>query len=334
MATALLPRSPLGRLRAVAVSPDLQWLAISERNRGGVWNLGKGDRVFYVRGFRGAYFGEDGVLYADFPKLDATERNVARLHLARREVAQGTPVEDKESRAHQHGQFLVSFRPVKKGGSFEENVVLEVRDARSGDVLWSRNFPKEAPDEYADPREGTMVLRWAVSTGAAKAAIKENPALKSRLAAMKEKEGDYFIQVLDLRSGKVLGQLLIETGKGSFRIASLVAAGDWVVMEDTANRILVYSLSTGEQKGRVFGDRAAISKTSGLLCVENVRGQVAIYDLATFEKRDQFVFTSPVSVAEFGHDGQRLFVLTANQTAYVFDLSGVIRQVRAGNASR
>lgn len=38
------------------------------------------------------------------------------------------------------------------------------------------------------------------------------------------------------------------------------------------------------------------------------------------EKRDQFVFNSPISVAGFGADGRHLFVLTANQTAYWLDL--------------
>ncbi len=37
------------------------------------------------------------------------------------------------------------------------------------------------------------------------------------------------------------------------------------------------------------------------------------------EKRDRFVFSSPISVAGFSADGRRLFVLTANQTAYWLD---------------
>ncbi|MGH9603926.1 MAG: hypothetical protein ACRD24_16225 [Terriglobales bacterium] len=37
------------------------------------------------------------------------------------------------------------------------------------------------------------------------------------------------------------------------------------------------------------------------------------------EKRDQYVFPSPVSLARFSEDGKKLFVLTANQTVYWLD---------------
>ncbi len=170
-----------------------------------------------------------------------------------------------------------------------------------------------------------MVLSWPTSTNAAKAEIKSDAALARRLAAMKEKEGDYFLQVLDAKTGKVLGRLLIETGKGSFRIENVFAANDWVVISDTENRVLVYSLSTGEQKGKVFGKSAVISPAGNLLCVENERGQLTIYDLVSMEKRDQFIFSSPVALMRFNRDGKSLFVLTASQMAYVLDISSLAR---------
>ena len=61
IAMVMLPRPvPFG------VSPDLTWLAISDRSRGGVWNLTSNQQVINARGFRGGYFGPDGVLYVDF----------------------------------------------------------------------------------------------------------------------------------------------------------------------------------------------------------------------------------------------------------------------------
>jgi hypothetical protein len=141
---------------------------------------------------------------------------------------------------------------------------------------------------------------------------------------MKEKEGDYLIQLLDSHTGARKGELLLETGKGSFRLRSIFSAGEWVVMADTLNRVHVYSLRTGERKGQVFGSHAAVSQSRGLLCVENESGKLAVYDLATLEKRDELVFSNPVSVVAFGEDGRRMFVLTANQTAYLFDLSAFV----------
>ena len=176
-----------------------------------------------------------------------------------------------------------------------------------------------------DPQGKTMVLLWPVSSEAARAEIKGDAALSKQLAAMNEKEGDYFLQVLDARAGTTVGRLLIETGKGSFRISRVIVDGDWVAVCDTQNRVLIYSLSSGEQKGKVFGNDAIINPSGKLLCVENEDGKLTIYDLVSMEKRDQFVFSNSIAVARFTPEGKSLFVLTANQTAYFLDVSALIR---------
>jgi hypothetical protein len=166
-----------------------------------------------------------------------------------------------------------------------------------------------------------MVLSWGLSAEAAKAEIKNDPRLAQQLAAMKEKEGDYFLKVLDARTGEDRARLLIETGKGSFRITDAFATGDWVVISDNANRVLVYSLATGEAKLRVFGGRAAASAASNLMCVENEPGQLTVYDLVSMERRDEFTFSSPVAMHSFSPDGKRLFVLTKSQMVYSLEVS-------------
>jgi WD40 repeat protein len=319
-----LPRNPLGRLRAMAVSPDFKWLAVSERSRGAMWNLAKGERVFHVRGFRGAFFNEEGLLYADFPKEGELDRNIATLDPKQVSAEAGTVI--KEDRATQYGQFLLVAKPAKKGGSYLEGTILEMHDARTNQTLWTKPFGKESPTYWMEPHEGTMVLSWPVASKYARDEIKSDPELEKRLAAMKEKEGDYFLQILDAKTGATKGRLLIETGKGSFRISRVFAAGDYAVIADTQNRVLVYSISTGVQKGRVFGGRAIIGRGDGqsasLMCVENERGKLTVYDLATMEKRDEFNFTHPVSLSSFSRDGKSLFVLTSNQVSYVLNVSG------------
>jgi hypothetical protein len=320
-AKVLLPRNPLGNLRASAVSPDMKWLAVSERSRGAVWDLAKGERKFHIFGFRGAYFADDGSLYVDLPKYGNTERNVGRLALSTGETFEG--VKSAEERAlwtTQHGPFLLTLKPGGAGKESASGYVLSVREARNGAPLWTQEFRQEAPRVWANPDDETLVLGWAVSTKAAKAEIQSDPALKARLAQLREKEGDYFLQVVGARRGEMLSRLLIETGKGSFRIRNVFAVGEWIVISDSENRVLVYSLKTGEERGKVFGGRAAVARATGLLSVENERGQLTIYDLKTMSKRDTYNFNSPVSLARFSADGRRLFVLTANQTAYVLDL--------------
>jgi len=316
-----LPESPLGRIYAADVTPDFKWLAVSGYSRGAVWDLNQGKRIFYVRGFRGAYFGDDGIFYADFPKQNQVERTIARLNLATKDITTGSPI--NEGVVAQFGAYATRIERVKKDGSFWENVTLEVLDSRTWAPLWSVPFPKERPWFWVAPRDHTITLVWTARSKAASAEIKANPTLQRQFAALKEKEGDYLIKTLDLRTGKPLGQLMIETGKGSFRVKEVFTAGDWVILADNENRVVVYSLADGHQAGKVFGKRPSVSVASNLLCVETEESVLAVYDLATFEKREQFTFASPVSLTRFSADGKRLFVLTANQTMHHLDLSSI-----------
>lgn len=324
LGTVMLPRNPLGRLRASAVSPDLKWLAVSERNRGAVWDLSKGGRLFHVRGFRAAHFGQDGGVYVDFPKYEEAERSVARLDLLSGQAFEHRKLGDAP--VWLRGLYSVQRKPIKKDGGLDKNVTLAVSDAVTGAEMWSRDFPKEAPRVYIDEYAGTMALSWNVKSDHAKAEVKADPKLKERLAAMGEKEGDYFIQTVEARTGKPVSTLLVETGKGSFRIEDMFAAGDWLVVSDTSKRTRIYSLATGEQKGNFFGRAPAVSKAAGLLSVETERGQLTLFDLATGERRDRFDFAAPVSLAHFSDDGKRLLVVTADQTAYLLDLAAKVSQ--------
>ncbi len=322
-----LPKSPLGRLYAADVSPDFKWLAVSGYSKGAVWDLAQEKMVFSLRGFRGAFFADDKTLYADFPAEGEEARTVAHMNPATRQATAGKPVEN--SSARQQGRFVIQFNPVKKGGSYWENVVMEVRDAPTLNALWSLPLPNERPRYWVAPAgNSTITLLWPVSSKAAGAAIKQNATLTQQVKILKEKEGDYYLKVLDVKTGKPLGELLIETGKGSFRISDVFTAGDWVVISDTENRTLVYSLSSGQQKAKVFGRLAAVSAVSNLLCVANGEGPLNLYSLNSFEQREQFTFPTRVSFVRFSEDGKRLFVLTADQTVYLLDLASLPAQPR------
>jgi len=188
-------------------------------------------------------------------------------------------------------------------------------------LLWSKQYPKEAPYAWIDYRQHTASLLWDITDEAARDEIKNDPALSQKLTNLKEKSADYLVKVLDMRDGTERGKLVIETGKGSFRLEQVYSAGDWVLVADSQNRILLYSLKTGEQKSRVFGDYGNVSPNGKLLCVTNESGKLNIYDLATMQNIEQFVFTSPITLVEFSEDGKKLIVLTSNQTAHVFDIS-------------
>jgi WD40 repeat protein len=318
-----IPLSPLGGLRATALSPDLKWLALSGTTRGAVWDLSTAKRTFFARGFQGAYFDGDQTLYADFPKEDPVNRNIARLDLATNNALPGFSVDD-DSVAQQDGRYLLR-RKAGKENSMYHNITLEVCDVRDGHFLWSRNFSEEAPHLTMDAAATTLLAEWPADDKASKEEIKANPALQRRFASMQNHQGAYLLEAFKADSGEVLGQVLVDTGKGSFRITYAYAAGDWIVASDSNNRTRLYSLSTGEEKGTFFGSQSQLSLATATLVIQNETGQLDVYALPSLEKCRQLDFPSRISLQQFSADGKRLFVLTANQTAYIFDTAALSR---------
>jgi len=313
-----LPMSSLGTLRAWAISPDLRWLAASGTSRGAVWDLFASKRLYSTRGFRGVYFDGDKALFADFPKQDPQPRTIARAELSRENMTPALPIDEKVA-VQQNGQFLLLRKPTGKENSLNRNVTLEIEDVRDGRMLWSRTFPKEAPYMSWYPQSASLVFSWQVDWPGAKDEIKVSSSLQSRFAAMQDHKGAYLMEVVEAATGNLRGQLLIDTGKGSFRVTRCFTEGDWVLVGDNENRTRVYSLSTGEQKAILFGSYSMLSTGAGILLVENEAGEMDVYDLKSLEKRNTLTFPYRISAWSFSGDGKRLFVLTANQIAYIFD---------------
>jgi hypothetical protein len=322
-----LPLGPLGELRAAALSPDLQWLAISGQSRGGIWNLPRNERFFNVRGFHGAYIDATGAAYADFDKFEQTERGIVKMDLFNRTVVPAFKI--GEMHVQQYGSVLVRRTHLGKEDWKQRNMLFEGLDPHSGEVLWKRTFPKEAPEIVSRRNASVMVLSWAANCDGAKTEIKSDPSLSQKWAKVDLGSEDYFLEMVALRTGKTIGGLVVHTGKGSFRITEADSAADWLVAAVSSNRLLVYSLSTGQQTGKLFGRKPVISGATGLLAAQNERGQLTVYDLSAGSKREQYVLASSIIFVEFAPDGKKLFVLTANQSAYLFGLAAAAGGVTA-----
>jgi WD40 repeat protein len=327
-----LPRGPLAPLRAMALSPDMKWLAVSERSRGAVWDLTKNERPFYVRGFEGAYFGPDGSLYADFPKFQEAARAMGQLNVNTRASVPAYKVEDKFT--DQLGNLLIVRKPNGKDGRIVSNVTLDVRNAVTGTTLWTRVFPQEMPGIHVSVDSSTVALAWRLSSTAAGNEIKADADLAKRVAGVKRDERNYLIEILDAHTGKSLGGLAVDTNNGSFTIQNVVAVGDFVILSDNLNRVFVYSLSSGQQTAKVFGRSPEASVASGVLAATNEAGQMLLFNLVSMEKFDELQFPSVIAMYRFSADGKRLFVLTAAQTAYVFDVAALSKKATVSNAAQ
>ena len=338
-----IPVGSMNRLYTANVSDNMQWLAVSSKTRGAMWDLNTGERKMHVRGFRGALIAANGTAIGDFPRFGSTSHTL--VHLDASTKAANLFREIPERGARQYGRFLLvrkSLKALKErekekakaqkkgetpesdpndetGETLSKEVRFELHDIIKDQVVWTKDFPKEAPGYFFDDFSGRMILYWGLNSEAGKARVKEEPSLVERSRQMGNKDDDYVIEIIDAFANKSVGSLLLETGKGSFDIVSGFSEGDWIVLRDDNNRVLVYSISSGELQQRFFGASASLSPQRNQIIVQNYPGELTVYDLTTGNAAARLRFKTPAAFTRFSVDGKRLLVLTAGQVAYAFD---------------
>lgn len=348
LASIEIPVAAIGNLSASQVSDNFNWLVLSSKTRGGMWSLGTGERKVFTRGFRGGVVADDGSGVTEFPKLDDMQHALALVNPVKDEVV---PIRElSEKGAKQYGRFVLTRSSLKEAekkqdkksdkkddlksalstAEFDDTdstlrtaVRFELKDFIQDKVIWSRDFPKESPYYSFDEFSGRMILYWGLGTDAGKSKLKENPEMQAKAAALGNKASDYYIEVVDAFAGKTVGSLLLETGKGSFNVGSGLSEGDWLLLYDSQDRVLAYSIRTGELRHRFFGKNAAINPARNQIAVENFPGEVSIYNLETGEPQANYVINGNAAFVRFNLNGNKLFVLSATQTAYAFDLNKI-----------
>jgi WD40 repeat protein len=316
-----LPLGKLGGIRTFTASPDLKWMALSGSTRGGIWDLDKNERAFHIRNFGGIYYAPNGVFYIDFPEFIKRPREVAAINPATKQSKERQI--EKDDDATFFGSVYLRTKYNEKKGA-RRNFELDALDMVNLTPLWSRNFPKQGPEVAGSPSSGKMILVWNAKADG----LRDELARDAKLQALWSKENpgdaDYFFEILNARDGAIIGGVVVRTGKYSFRPEYQEAVGDWLVVTDNRNRVLLYSITTGEQKAKWFGYQPRISPSGDRLCVANGRGHLMVYDLHTFKQTGEFAFANPVSANLFSQDGKRLFVLTNDQTAFILDATGTL----------
>ncbi|HEY6352134.1 MAG TPA: M48 family metalloprotease [Candidatus Angelobacter sp.] len=321
-----LPDSPLGTSGAKGFSPDGKWLAVSGSSRGALWSLDTGERLFHTKRFEGTFFDQDQFI-AKFSKADEEPPRVFRFNLASRSTENLYELDKEERpesetheghlRDEQFEQLLFSVIPQKSGDSYT-GLVLEVHDVRTNKKLWERVFPQKVP-EFFYARQGNTLSMVVADYDSIKAEAQQDAALNSKLVALgndKAKKDSYVVRVLEGSTGKNLGAILVDSGNLSFKVRWAGASGDNVLVGDSNDRTLVYSLASGQQRGKVQGQPRAVSSSGDRMLVENGKGVVNLYETSSLQPVVHFTFPSPIVHAEFSGNGNTLLILTADQTVY------------------
>lgn len=331
---------PVGLIKGLdtaEVSDSFAWLLLSSKTRGGLWNLETGERKFYVRGFKGGIVADDGGAVGDFPKLNEAQHSLVLMNPRSDTV---TAVRELPERgARQYGRFVLLRRSLKEQEKKAEQkpalnlpaddeleglalreVRFELRDLIGDKTLWSRDFPKEAPEYSFDEFAGRLILYWRIGSDAGKAKLKESAELQAKAETLGNKSDDYLVEIVDAFTQKT-AMMLLETGKGSFDVGQGLSEGNWIMLHDSNGRLLVYSIKDGQLRHRFFGGNGAINPRRNQIAVENFSGEIALYDLDTGDPQANVIINGSAAFVRFNLEGNKLFVLSDTQSVYVFDLN-------------
>jgi len=331
-----IPASSIKNLGAAEVSNGFNWLLLSSKTRGGVWSLETGDRKLYVRGFKGGAVEDNGMCVGEFPKLDNTPHSLVLMNPHNNSVAAIRELPEKGAR--QYGRFVLLRRSLKEGKeekkespaneesddlSLGREARFELKDLIQDKIIWSRDFPKEAPEFSFDDFSGRLILYWRLGRDAGKARLKEIAELQAKADALGDKMHDYLVEIVDAHTQKTIGTMLLETGKGSFDIGAGLSERGWLALHDSRGRVLVYSIKDGELPHRFFGDNTAINPTNNQIAVENFPGEITLYSLDTGDRQATFVINGSAAFVRFNLQGDKLFILSDAQSVYAFDLNKI-----------
>jgi WD40 repeat protein len=309
----MLPLSPLGYPRTVAMSPDGKHLALSMGSRGGVWNLSTGKQEFLTRGFSNASWAEDGSLYAEFPKISTEDRNVRQLLVATRTVKKMSyTVDDK---VHMEFGQLREWKKLSKGG-WE----LTMRNIVDASALWTKTFVDGGPRYTQSFGTNDLLFSSELKLGSVKARLKESSALAAEAASVKVKENGRLIEVVDPATGKTVAEMVLELPINFDGTNGLNRVGDQLYMTASDNRTVVFSLTTGKQLRQIFGYVVAIDPETQRVCTVNRRDEAVVYD-ADGKELAHFHSGSPLRFASFQAKATQLVLLTADQSVRTVDVA-------------
>jgi hypothetical protein len=323
-----LPLDSLPVLRAAAAAPALDRIAFSVDGNSAAFQVATGERTYTGPSFSAANFADQSSADLLLPRDRNNPPRVIQLDLGsgkttlvwsggNEHLRSGGPVLFEYALAPSIGRrFVVT----------QDNDVpyrLRALDPATGKELWKREFLENGPVPFADPQGERLVLGWNASSSGAEAAAKRIASAWENFKHAKLSKLDSYFEILDARSGKSVGGVLIQVGSGPVSYDAAFSVGDALFLIKDGKRVSIYSLQDGSLKARLVGGTPTANAQNNLFAMREGPGRLIIYDLTTAAKLDQQLFPDSIAYSHFSADGNRLLVLTSHQVAYVLDVSGV-----------
>jgi WD40 repeat protein len=326
-----LPLGSLPELHSASVTPELEQLAFSLDGTGAIFEIKSGKRLGAFTEFSAAGFADLQTAFLLMQKLHQDPSHILRVETPTGASSTAWSAE-KELQLRGGGPILLAYS-LKQGqvrapwelSSHELQLPFRLRglDPFTGNELWKREFDDNPPTPFADPQGERLVLGWKAKSSGAKEAASHDPVVRALYKSAKLTDHDSFFEILDARTGKPVGGVLVQVGNGPDTFDSAFSVGDVMILVKDGVRVSIYSLHDGKLNAHLVGVRPAASSQSNLLAMDQGNGRLTIFDLSSGTKLDEQPFPEEIAYSHFSADGKRLFVLTAHQTAFIFDVSKV-----------
>jgi len=301
-----LPLSPLGALRAVAVSPDGKYLAMSSNYRGGLWELKTGKQIVNLYGFTDASWTKDDTLYIDVPKREGTERHIAQASMTAGTLKDLAYKVDDESHMR-YGRLTDWIFDEKK-----HSWTLAMHDPADDQVTWSKSFVDAEFSYTSSVGSRDLLFSFGLDTKTAKAALAANKTLADEARGVANKRSAQLIEVINGETGADNGEVVAELPANYAGVDGLNRAGDLLYVDGVDDRTAVYSLSTGQKLRQIFGHVMAMDAVKGRVFLTNRVGEAVVFD-ATGAEVAHYQLGDPIRYAVFREDANLVTVLTADQ---------------------
>jgi hypothetical protein len=310
-----LPLDSLPVLRAAAVTPALDRIAFSVDGNSAAFQVATGERTYTGPRLSAANFSDQALASLLLPRDRNNPPRMLQLALA---SGKTTPAwSGGKGHVRSGGPVLLEYALATPIGHrfavTQENDIpyrLRALDPATGQELWKREFFENSPVPFADPQGERVVLGWNAQSLNAQSAAKRIPSVWEIFKHAKISKLDSYFEILDARSGKSIGGVLIQAGSGPASYDAAFSAGDALFLSKDGKRVSVYSLQDGSLKVRLVGGIPTANAQNNLFAMEQGRARLVIYDLATAAKLDQQIFPDSIAYTHFSADGDRLLVLT------------------------
>ena len=352
--TVDLPEETLPYVRATRFSPDGHYLAISNENRGAIWDLQSNKQMLLTRSFRSAWFdtaGQDQIrhdqsgtpalhdlstqdgstaavssqLYLQLPAGQARLGQNVRLDLKTGSATEGSKYVFERIQLMDVAVKQVTDSHDKDGDPSGQMVVY---DDKTGNSAWRR---KKNFDHISQQEPGSLIIGWAAGPDDLN---RLKPTWTSD--APKNRLQGWVTEILDSKTGELKTEVVSPDNYGISEASTRSSSvwGNLLAVRGSHNNTVVYDVKTGARLMAFWGWAIAGDGQMGLIAAQNRDQELIVYEVATGREMLHVTLDAGVRAAQFVPTKKRLLAVTSNQRVYTLDIPGTAKQVEVQTAGQ